>query len=142
LGNGLHISALLLRELPAAEDLPAVSGGVGDETLACTSANQVFRQLEGGLLEHIRKAGRVLAEGLELLRGFDSVLDVRCVGLAAAVEFKTAESCGKTAAYLKERGFFVGRVENCITMKPPYVVTCEQLEVFMRTLREGLERLG
>lgn len=142
LGNGMHISALLMRELPDPAALPALAGGVGDETLGCASACQVFEQLEDGLLDHVKAMGKVLAAGLEPLAEYESVLDVRCIGLAAAVEFKRGEDCAKVCKRLAEEGFFVGRVEDCVTLKPPYVITQEQLRRFTAALKDIIAALA
>lgn len=140
LGNNMHISAILTRQRPAKECLPGVSGGVGDETLSCVSACQVFRQLEEGLLDHVRHAGQILAEGLQPLRKWDAVLDVRTLGLAAAVEFRRCEDCEKVLSGLTEAGFFVGHTENCIVCKPPYVIDEEQIESFVRSITDRICR--
>lgn len=140
LGNGMHISALLMREPPAADALPALSGGAGDETLACVSANQVFLQLEDGLLEHIRSMGRLLSDGLTPMTRYESVLDVRCIGLAAAVEFKRDEVCGRVHAELSAKGFLTGRADSCIILKPPYVITHTQIGEFVSSLQAAIER--
>lgn len=134
LGNGMHISALLMRQLPDPAALPALAGGVGDETLCCTAACQVFEQLESGLLDHIRAVSRVLSDSLRPVAEEEPVLEVRCIGLAAAVEFKRGEDCAKVCKQLAEKGFFVGHVENCVTLKPPYVITAEQIRRFAAAL--------
>lgn len=141
LGNGMHISALLTRVLPDSVCLPGVSGGVGDETLSCASACQVFEQLDNGLLDHIRLMGQTMATGLESLKWCESVLDVRSIGLATAVEFRNEQDCARVSAWLKEAGFFTGHVGNCITCKPPYVITREQIESFIQALKECIRRL-
>ena len=139
LGNGMHISALLVKDVPSPEYLPALTGGVGDEMLACTAACQVFSQLEGGLLEHIRKAGDILKAGLKSIEGNDDVLESRCIGLAAAVEFKNAERCVEVWKYLNENGFFAGRINNSVYVKPPYVITEEQINEFLQAFSNALK---
>lgn len=141
LGNGMHISALLTRQIPDVQSLPAVSGGVGDETLGCASACQVFTQLEDGLLDHIRRMGEVMAKGLEPLKEFEAVADVRCIGLAASVEFRRSGDCARVHAMLRERGFFTGHVADCITCKPPYVITGEQIARFTGAIRNCIQNL-
>lgn len=141
LGNGMHISALLTRQLPDAESLPAVSGGVGDETLSCASACQVFEQLGDGLQEHIRRMSDVMRAGLEPLKACEAVMDVRSIGLAAAIEFRRSEDCSRVHAMLREKGFFTGHVANCITCKPPYVITGEQIEKFTGAIRNCIRKL-
>lgn len=142
LGNGMHISALLTRHRPAVDTLPAVSGGVGDETLSCASACMVFEQLAEGLLEHIRQVGAVMAEGLMPLRASKAILDVRSIGLAAAIEFRNGDDSTKVHSMLRERGFFTAHVANCITCKPPYVITQEQVESFTRELIDCVKKLN
>ncbi|MCF0150146.1 MAG: aminotransferase class III-fold pyridoxal phosphate-dependent enzyme [Firmicutes bacterium] len=134
LGNGFHISAILLKELPEKEVLPSLAGGVGDDTLCCAAAAQVFHQLEDGLLEHINKVGAVMKESLLPLKNSDRVLDVRTIGLAGAIEYKKADDCTAVYKALSSEGFFVGHVENCITLKPPYVITADQLQRFAQAV--------
>ena len=134
LGNGMHISALLTRCRPAPDALPAVSGGTGDDALSCTAACQVFRQLEDGLLSHIQEMSVLLSEGLAALEGREPVREVRCAGLAAAVEFRRSEDCQRVHTGLTEAGFFVSHVGNCILCKPPYVITREEIQKFTKTI--------
>lgn len=142
LGNGMHISALLMRELPDSAALPALAGGVGDDTISCASACQVFEQLESGLLDHVKAVSRVLADSLQPVAEAECVLDVRCIGLAAAVEFKRGEDCARVCKLLAEAGCFVGHVENCVTLKPPYVITAEQIQRFAAALRSAVDALA
>lgn len=141
LGNGLHISALLTRVLPDPASLPAVSGGVGDETLGCASACQVFRQLDSGLLEHIRQVSAVMAEGLAPLKQHEAVADIRSIGLATAIEFHDGDACTAVFTALRKKGFFIGHVFNCITCKPPYIITKAQIEAFVQGVAESLSEL-
>lgn len=134
LGNGMHISALLTAVLPEKSALPAVAGGVGDETLGCASACQVFEQLNGGLLDHVRQMGDVMAQGLAPLKGHSAIADVRSIGLASAIEFKDGAVCTAVFNALRREGFFIGHVADCITCKPPYVVTREQVEQFTQAV--------
>lgn len=142
LGNGMHISVLLTRERPAKESLPAVSGGVGDDVLGCAAACEVFRQLEHGLLDHVRSVGDVMKKELEALKPYAAVRDVRSIGLASAIEFCSGEDCMKVQKELSQKGFFVGHVANCITCKPPYVITKEQILDFVHALSECVNALG
>ncbi len=134
LGNGLHISALLMREQPPEEALPALSGGVGDDVLACTAACEVYRQLEDGLLGHVAAMGAVVRESLDALRGREDVYDVRCAGLAAAVEYDTDAHCSEALARVRAAGYMPGRFGKSIYIKPPYTVTEAQLRGFAALL--------
>jgi 4-aminobutyrate aminotransferase-like enzyme len=139
LGNGMHISALLVKDIPSPEFLPALTGGVGDDVLACTAACQVFSQLKGGLLEHVYNVGQQLKKGIESLADNEDILEARCAGLAAAVEFKSNERCVQVWRILHEKGFLAGRINNAIYVKPPYVITEKQIEGFLAAFKNALE---
>jgi len=139
LGNGMHIGALLVEKLPDKDALPALSGGIGDETIACAAACEVFRQLEHGLLTHIRQMSGVLENELQTLEKFSCVKEVRSTGLAAAVEFTDESICSRVGRKMKEKGFFTGHIKTALFCKPPYVITDEQLLLFFDNLREIIE---
>lgn len=141
LGNGMHIAAILLKERPPVEALYALSGGAGDDPLACAAACQVFEQLEDGLLAHIREAGAVLNEGMKALENSSLVLECRGIGLAAAMEFREKEVCGRAVAKMEERGYLPGQTDCVLYCKPPYVVTKTQIQGFLRVLSETLAEL-
>lgn len=138
LGNGIHISALMVKDKPDRSLLPALSGGVGDDFLACTAACEVFRQLEGGLLEHIRDVGEVLNTRLKAMEKYDCVMETRGKGLASAIEFKDAECCASICEKVKSGGFLIGKNSKNIILKPPYVVTEEQVMKFINILEKAI----
>ena len=141
LGNGMHIAALLVRQRPESDALPALSGGSGDDPLACAAACEVFRQLEDGLLDHVRVVGGVLTEGLRALAPHPLVRESRGVGLAAAVEFYEERDCAAVVSLLEERGYLVGRQGAALYCKPPYVITEEQIRGFLEALASVLDEL-
>lgn len=138
LGNGMHISALLVREQPPDNCLPAISGGVGDELIACSAACEVFRQLENGLLDHINEVGKYIEKEMQTVKSSESVSNVRGRGLVWAVEFKDLAISDMLFDYLKCRGFLIGHVNNFIYIKPPYVITKEQIKQFIDVLKEAI----
>lgn len=138
LGNGMHIAALLVKNLPSKEDLPALSGGSGDDPLACAAACEVFRQLEEGLLTHIKRVGDVLRRGLESISGSRCVLECRGAGLMAAVEFISAEVCRRVATRVEKAGYLPGCAGSVLFCKPPYVITEEQVRGFLTSLKEAV----
>ena len=138
LGSGLHISALLVKKRPDPQFLPPVTGGVGDEAVACAAACEVFRQLEDGLLTHIQKVSATLENGLRLIGYSDKILEIRCLGLLAAIEFINEEDAQKIAAALKAKGFFIGHAGSVIYIKPPYVITEDQIELFLIALYRAI----
>lgn len=142
LGNGLHIAALMVRERPDDEALAALTGGSGDDPLACAAACQVFRQLKGGLLEHVRHVGGILNAGLKEYEGHPLVMECRGIGLAAAVEFYDKSVCTQVLAGVKEKGYLPGQLGCTLYCKPPYVITEEQVRGFLKAFGETLAEVG
>ena len=143
LGNGLHIGALLTRE--PVEDknlLYALSGGSGDDAVACAAACAVFEELEGGLLEHIQETGAYFKKELHALAArFSQVYQVRCQGLACAVEFREEETCTKVKKALQEAHIFVAPYEkNALMLKPPYSGTKEQIGKVVAVMAAALDK--
>ena len=133
LGNGMHISALLAKQEPEKEMMPALLGGVGGDTLASAAACEVFRQLEGGLLSHVNDTGNILKQRLKQLEEYSCVLETRCVGLAAGIEFRDADVCRQVYDGLTDMGYLIGHSTNPanIVIKPPYVITETQINKFV-----------
>ena len=142
LGNGQHIAAVLVRRQPEKEDLYALSGGSGDDPVACAAACQVFEQLEEGLLAHVAAVGRRLVAGLKALEGDPLILECRGAGLAAAVEFREAAPCLSVCARLRQAGFLTGHMGKSLFLKPPYVITEQQVEDFLAALEQALREVG
>lgn len=140
LGNGTHISAMLVKEMPQKEDLNIFAGGSGDDVLACTAACEVFRQLEEGLLAHIRQAGEILCQGLKGLEVNPVIQQCRGQGLAAAVVFYDAKTCARVCDELRERGYLVGQNQKVLFCKPPYVITVEQIKNFLDNISAVLRQ--
>ena len=140
LGNGLHLAAILMKERPEKEALYAVSGGSGDDPLACAAACQVFEELENGLLVHIGEVGTILNQGLKELENSPLVLECRGIGLAAAMEFLDKANCTRAVTMLEEQGYIVGQSEHVLYLKPPYVITEEQIRGFLSTLATILKK--
>lgn len=138
LGNGQHIAALLVRERPPVEWLGALAGGSGDDPVACAAACEVFRQLEGGLLEHVKTVGNELCRGLEGFASHPLVRACRGRGLMAAMEFYKAEDCARICASLQEKGYLPGRAGEVLFCKPPYVLTQAQVEGFLQAVKDAL----
>lgn len=141
LGNGQHIAALLVRQRPDREALYALSGGSGDDPIACAAACQVFEQLENGLLDHVAAVGEHLVSGLQAFAEDPLVKECRGAGLAAAVEFYDEAVCRSVCARLKEAGFLTGQFERSLYVKPPYVITKKQVEDFLAAMEKALREV-
>lgn len=139
LGNGFHIAALLSRVRPPRQTLGAISGGSGDDVLCCAAACEVFRQLEDGLLTHIREVGAyVQTELRELKLRHAAIKAVQGSGLAASVCLSDDERAEKAARMLRGKGCLAGHLGARIFFRPPYVLTQEQAGRALRALDEVL----
>lgn len=139
LGNGQHIAALLVRQRPDKEELYALSGGSGDDPVACVAACQVFEQLENGLLDHVAQVGERLVSGLKALESHPLVRECRGRGLAAAIEFVDEAASLSVYTKLKDAGFLLGHAGRSLYLKPPYVITAEQVEDFLAAMKKALQ---
>ena len=129
LGNGLHVSALLVRETPDLEALPALAGGTGNDVLAMAAGCAVWEELtQNGLLAHIEDAAHALSVGLELVQHSfpKKVIKVCVLGLAASIRFSDEKLTIKIHDVLTKKGFLLGRRETILTIKPPYCITSLQ----------------
>ena len=141
LGNGLHISAVLMKEAPEFKDRAIFTGGSGNDVLACTAACEVFRQLENGLLDHVKETGDYLLSRLNEISDAPKVAQVRGRGLSAAVEFTDPASCDKVLLHLTSKGLLVGRSGCSIFFKPPYVIEKADVDLLAGALKEGISQL-
>lgn len=140
LGNGLHISALLVKERPGADCLPALTGGAGDNPLACAAACAVIQRLQGGLLDQIGQMGDYLKARLEALQAqYPAVTEVRTLGLAAAMEFASPQVCAQVSRALAQARIFAAPYgDRALTFKPPFSVTAEQIDRLAQAGAQGL----
>ena len=140
LGNGLHISALLVKERPGKDCLPALSGGAGDNPLACAAACAVIERLQGGLLEQIQQTGLRLRRQLEQLQAqHPAVTEIRTPGLAAAVEFVSPQVCAQASQALAQARILAAPYgDRALTLKPPFSVSEEQIDRVVRIMAQGL----
>lgn len=142
LGNGFHIGAALLKEIPEPFYRPAMIGGAGDTELAYAAGCAVFEELlEHGLLERIAESGQYLEERLEQLRSRDSrICRICCRGLAASVEFRDRELFEAVHKKTKEAGLIIGTAENNkLVFRPPYVITNADIDEVVSILERVLQ---
>ncbi len=131
LGNGIHVGAALMKNIPEDFYIPALIGGAGDTELTYAAGCAVFEELlENGLLEHISEVSIYLEHRLsELMQKCQAVKNICCKGLAASIEIIDQEVYEKVMPKLKENGLLVGpAANNKIVLRPPYVITKEQID--------------
>ena len=142
LGNGFHIGAALLKQIPEAFYIPAMLGGAGDTELAYAAGCAVFEELlENGLLEQIADASAYLEEKLQQLqRSCEQIKRICCKGLAASIEFHDSETFAAVQKQVKAAGLLVGAAEyNKLVLRPPYVITREDIDRVASLLQKCIQ---
>ena len=137
LGNGIHVGAALLKNIPDDFYIPALIGGAGDTELTYAAGCAVFEELlENGLLEHISEVSIYLEHRLsELKQKCQAVKNICCKGLASSIEVIDQEVYENIMPKLKENGLLAGSAaNNKIVLRPPYVITKEQIDQMVSVL--------
>ncbi len=102
-----------------------------------------------GLAERAKQRGRRLLAGLQSLREFPKVGDVRGLGLMCAVEF-VADKASKAPANLGgkvrqaclERGLFTRNIGDILALAPPLVISEDEVDQIVTIVREALEAVA
>ncbi len=142
LGNGFHIGAALLKQVPDAFYHSALLGGAGDTELAYAAGCAVFEELlEHGLLEHISDVSVYLEEKLnELQSQCTAIKQICCKGLAASIEFHDQEIFKSVQKKAKEDGLITGSAENNkLVLRPAYVITKEDIDEVISALQMSVQ---
>ncbi|MFE7590250.1 acetylornithine transaminase [Kitasatospora sp. NPDC057512] len=145
LGGGLPMGAVLAFG-PAAELLTPGQHGTtfGGNPVAAAAGLAVLDTIESeGLLEHVRKLGERLRQGVEAL-GDPLVSHVRGAGLLLGIVL-TEPVSARVQAAAQEAGFLVNAaVPDAVRLAPPLVLTEQEADAFLaalpgilRTVREG-----
>lgn len=135
LGGGFPVGAVLVSQRVAETISPGDHGTTyGGNLMACRAALVVLDALEGGLLEHVRRVGQVLEDGLRTLASKHAMIrEVRGAGLMRGLQLD--RDAAPVVAAALERGLIVNRTrETVVRLLPPYVITDAEIA-------EGLDRL-
>ncbi|NNC40528.1 MAG: aminotransferase [Acidimicrobiia bacterium] len=118
--------------------------------VACAAALKNIEIIDNeGILEHVRDVGPYLIEQLETLRDLPMVGDVRGSHLMVCIEFvRDTETCepypdqidiGKRVSNeCDELGLIVRPVENLNIMSPPLIITRDDVDFIVETLRTAI----
>ncbi len=147
MGNGFPVAAVLTRSGLADPFIEATGyfSTFGGNTVAAAAALAVLRVIEtDGLVERARARGEHLRARLEELAGSAPALGrVRCWGLMAGIDVLDDDGrpdparARRIVNALRQRGVLIGRtgpLGDVLKIRPPLVVTTEQLDLLIAEL--------
>jgi acetylornithine aminotransferase/acetylornithine/N-succinyldiaminopimelate aminotransferase len=140
IGAGFPIGAALVSQRVASRIAYGDHGTTyGGNLLACRAALYYLDQLEGGLLDHVRRVGAHLEAGLRALSGRCALIrDVRGRGLMWGLELD--RDAAPVVAAALGRGLIVNRTaERVIRMLPPLVIREAEVDDALVRLEAALE---
>ena len=144
LGAGFPVAAALFNARVAAAAQPGDHGSTyGGNALACRAALVFLEELmDGGLLEHVQRAGATLEDGLRALaERLPQITDVRGAGLMWGLEIDGNALAAVDAA--RVLGLLVNRTSDTVLrLLPPYVVSDGELARGLELLEASLVRAG
>jgi predicted acetylornithine/succinylornithine family transaminase len=142
LGGGFPVGAMLARgEVFEGWTRGSHASTFGGNPMASVAALTVLETIEAdGLLEHVRRVGRYLVEGLEeLAAGYDVVEQVRGRGLMVGVV--CGEASSEIARLCREEGLLINTAGGvALRLVPPLIVEEPDCDEALRRLERALDR--
>ncbi len=137
LGNGVPIGAVCAKNFVADAFSPGDHGGTfGGNPLATTAGCSVLDIMEKeALCENSEKMGEYIV-GQIMAKCSDKVKEIRHKGLMIGIELLSP--AGEVRAKLFEKKILVGAVGNTLRVLPPLIITKEEADIFVETLKEIL----
>ena len=114
--------------------------------MAAAVAHATLDVMEGeGLFEQVRELEPVLADAVHSLKGEPGVVDVRNIGLSAAVDLEPIpDQPGLRAFKIFEHAFENGQLlrlaGDCIAMGPPFISKAFEIEKMIDDLRDAIRK--
>lgn len=97
-----------------------------------------------GFFEHTQKLEVYLQDCIHNLKGLPNIIDIRNIGLAAAIEFKAPNNdlTGKYGYYIFDycfnNGLLVRHSGDIVVVAPALIVTKEQIDFIVHTLKQAI----
>ncbi len=154
MGNGHPLAAVICTEDVASSFHNGMEyfNTYAGNPVSCEIGLAVLNEIhDRGLQQRAHTLGKKLKEGLiELSERYDSIADVRGVGLFLGIEFSDgqeplAQLAKDVVAYMKAYKILLstdGPHDNVVKIKPPLVITASDVEKTLRYLSIVMERLS
>ncbi len=143
IAGGVPMGAMLCLEKAASAITPGMHGTTfGGGPLACAAAIAVIDTIQQQkLLAHIEQVGSFFKNQLEeLAKRYDSIKEVRGLGLMLGMELHSAELAKQVAAQLLERHIIINRTsETVLRFLPPYILERKHVETTIAALDDLLK---
>ena len=114
--------------------------------LACAAALAMLDICQDGLLEQGASVMPFWEEAIHSLRGEPHVADIRNFGLLAGIDLAPRENApGARGAALNqacfEAGALIRNAADTVMLSPPLVISRQEIETLVETIRAGLRRI-
>ncbi|HEY9757822.1 MAG TPA: aspartate aminotransferase family protein [Oculatellaceae cyanobacterium] len=150
LANGLPIGAFITTPDIAKHGQKQQINTFGGNPISTATALAVLDTIEEDkLMQNAKVVGDYLFDGLrDLQKSFPIMGDVRGKGLMVGVELAgehkepLPQEAAKVVEFCKDEGVIIGKggiYGNVIRIKPPMVITKEDVDVLLKTMRKALE---
>jgi adenosylmethionine-8-amino-7-oxononanoate aminotransferase len=102
---------------------------------------------EMDLPAHVRRLGARIVARLRELIGRPGVMDVRCQGMLAAVEFESEGVHGpglarRVGLEAERRGVFFRIIDDVLAIAPPYICTEAEIDEIMDVMSASIDRVS
>ncbi|WP_303863259.1 acetylornithine transaminase [Alkalibaculum bacchi] len=140
LGNGIPIGGIIAKKKFSKEFTPGTHASTfGGNSISTTAAKVVLTEImENGVLESVKEKGNHLKKSLEELKNsFDTIVDIRGMGLIQGIE--VTAPVGVIVNKAMEKGLLlVSSGANVIRFVPPLIITIEQIDEGIAILKSVL----
>ena len=139
MSNGFGISALLThKDIVSNMDTSALAGGSADNDFFCSVVNTVFDLYEEEkILEHVNEMHEYVVQTLTPILSLKNA-KLQGNGLFMSVVFEDA-NLSSIISYCREKRIFFGKSEKSIMIRPPLVITKDELQQALTVLIEAVQ---
>lgn len=93
---------------------------------------------EMDLPQHVETLGAQIAARLGALTDLPGVLDTRCQGMLAAVEFDTPDRAAAVGHKAQELGVFFRVIGPVLAIAPPYICSAQDIDTIMDVMKAAI----
>lgn len=143
IANGLPLGAVICSQKVADVIKPGMHGSTfGGNPVAVMVANKVLEMLTYETINNVSNVGQLLVDEIKQL-DIDEILDVRGKGLMIGIELDKSVSAKKISESLLEDKVITATAgDNVLRLLPPFIITHEEILIFIDKLQSIFSQLG